>query len=58
MTKRICPNCGRPWYSLDTTNIWTCQECEPAITPDAEVPLMEKEDYLKGGIGHGRQYDE
>ena len=39
MTKRVCPNCGLPWYSADTISVWECQECGGLIGPEREVKL-------------------
>lgn len=39
MTKRICPNCGLPWYSAESDNAWNCQCCGVLIGKEQEVPL-------------------
>jgi tRNA(Ile2) C34 agmatinyltransferase TiaS len=27
MVKRICPQCGKEWYSADEGNAWCCVDC-------------------------------
>lgn len=45
MTKRICSNCGRAWYSAVAHETWTCQECGALIGPEHEVDLQGGADY-------------
>lgn len=39
MTKRICPNCGLPWFSASAETTWTCPNCGGLIGPEHEVKL-------------------
>lgn len=33
MQRRICPGCGREWYSADEDGVWSCLECGAEIPP-------------------------
>ena len=33
MQSRFCPNCGFPWFSADTVNVWICGNCGCKIPP-------------------------
>ena len=56
MIERICPKCGTPFYSSDTSNtIWICQECESEIykSEEKEIEYMDIWRNEKGEITHG-----
>lgn len=37
MQRRICPVCGKDWYSADSSGTWVCQECGAEILPEEDV---------------------
>ena len=37
VTCRICPECGKAWYSSDIQEDWICQDCDTIITPEEDV---------------------
>lgn len=43
MTRRICPICGRSWYSSQTDGTWIC-ECGAEIGKEHEVSLERGEE--------------
>jgi ribosomal protein L37AE/L43A len=43
MQKRICPGCGRVWYSADSGSPWVCEIC------GAIMPVPEEENGGKEG---------
>ncbi len=47
MQKRICPGCGKAWYSADCMRPWVCDICGaiiPVPEEDAGEPSAEVED--------------
>jgi len=34
MIKRICPLCGKTWFSCAEQDDWNCQNCGFLLTPD------------------------
>ena len=38
MVCRICPACGRDWYS-SSGGKWVCQDCKATMTEVDEVPI-------------------
>lgn len=39
MQKRICPNCGQPWYSAAENEIWLCSVCGAKVPPTCVVEI-------------------
>lgn len=37
MQHRICPGCGREWWSADEGGVWICLECGAEILPEEGV---------------------
>ena len=37
MQERVCPNCGRAWYSSAAEQTWVCETCGAEVGPECAV---------------------
>ena len=44
MIKRVCPLCGRVWYSAAEDENWTCDSCGHNLTPEMNEPVSSRKD--------------
>ena len=44
MIKRVCPLCGRIWYSAAEDENWTCDSCGHNLTPEMNEPVSSRKD--------------
>ena len=44
MIKRVCPLCGRIWYSAAEDENWTCDTCGHNLTPEMNEPVSSRKD--------------
>ena len=44
MIKRVCPLCGRIWYSAAEQDEWTCDSCGHNLTPEMNEPVSSRKD--------------
>ena len=44
MIKRLCPLCGRTWYSAAEDENWTCDTCGHNLTPEMNEPVSSRKD--------------
>ena len=47
MIKRLCPLCGRTWYSAAEDENWTCDSCGHNLTPEMNKPIYNRRDVNK-----------
>lgn len=47
MIKRLCPLCGRTWYSAAEQDDWTCDSCGHNLTPEMNKPTYNRRDVNK-----------
>lgn len=47
MIKRVCPLCGRIWYSAAEQDDWTCDSCGHNLTPEMNKPIYNRRDVNK-----------
>jgi len=47
MIKRLCPLCGRTWYSAAEDENWTCDTCGHNLTPEMNKPIYNRRDVNK-----------
>ena len=47
MIKRVCPLCGRIWYSAAEHEDWTCDSCGHNLTPEMNKPIYNRRDVNK-----------
>ena len=47
MIKRVCPLCGRIWYSAAEQDDWTCDSCGHNLTPEMNKPTYNRRDVNK-----------
>ncbi len=47
MIKRVCPLCGRIWYSAAEDENWTCDTCGHNLTPEMNEPIYNRRDVNK-----------
>ena len=47
MIKRVCPLCGRIWYSAAEQDEWTCDSCGHNLTPEMNKPIYNRRDVNK-----------
>lgn len=47
MIKRVCPLCGRIWYSAAEQDDWTCDTCGHNLTPEMNKPIHNRRDVNK-----------
>ena len=50
MIKRVCPLCGRIWYSAAEQDEWTCDSCGHNLTPEMNEPVSSRKDEGKVSI--------